>query len=321
MSNANEISFSIFKPVFQPERKPLPVKNPVEANARPASPFAAQERSGLSGDLQSFLLKRALNFSESVADTPPTPGAPPTFPGAPLFSKGAGDADEVNFNDVNQGTFGDCYLMSSLAAIAKDNPQAIRNMVSENRDDKGNVTSYTVSFYNKNSGFLGTGIGGGYEKIQVGVAPSEVLKDGAHVADNGEIWVKVIETAFAKYKGGVDNIKNGGYPSPTLETLTGGDSTTYQTNPGWFGKSYSFESMQADLNNGEEIVISSKGDSKKLKMGGYGVHESHAYMVEKAYTDAGGNKMVQLYNPWGYDHPKPIPFDQLGKYFAEIGVN
>lgn len=327
MSNANEIGFSIFKTMFEPEPNPLPHNEPSQTNNQlTAPPLAAQERTGLSGNLQNFLSLRSLNFSGTggafVARKPPQPSGPPAFPGAPLFSKGAGDADEVNFNDVNQGNFGDCYLMSSLAAIAKDNPQAIRNMVRENRDDKGSVTSYTVGFYQRDNGVLGTGLfGGGYKKVEITVAPSEIFKDGAHAADNGEIWVKVIETGFAKYKGGVDNIKNGGNPSDTLQILTGSDSRTYQTNPGWFDKSYSFDNMKADLNKGEEIVISSKGDSKKMTLSGYGIHGDHAYMVQSVYTDASGKQMVQLYNPWGFDHPKPIPFNELNKYFVEIGVN
>jgi len=324
MSILKEVGLSVIKPqIWQLEAAKLALNtSPKDVLSIPET--AVQEFNGVSDNLQNFLLKRAFNFPQSdrvekVQSKPPQSTAP-TYPGAPLFSQGSGDADAIDFNDMKQGNFGDCYLMASLAAIASDNPQAIRDMVRENRDADGNLTSYTVTFQERDNGFLGIG-GGDYEKVEVNVSPSEVLTDGANPADNGEIWVKVIEAGFAEYKGGVDNIRNGGNPSDTMEILTGNDSRTYQTDPGFFDDSYSFDSLESHLSSGEEIVISSRGDSKKLEMSGYGIHGNHAYMVERVYTDADGKQMVQLYNPWGSDHPKPIPFDQLDSYFSEIGVN
>lgn len=270
---------------------------------------AVQEFNGLSNDLQSLLFRRSANLPESK----PEQNSEPTFPNAPLFSQGAGDTDAVDFDDVRQGNFGDCYLMASLASIARDNPDQIRDMVRENVDADGNVTSYTVTFNEKTGGFLG--IGQHYEEVEIEVLPSEVLADGANPADNGEIWVKVIETAFAEHMGGVDEIANGGNPADTMEILTGDESSRYDLDD------YSFDSLSTDFANGEEIVLSSNGDNKKHELGGYGVYGNHAYMVEKVYTDENGQEMVQLYNPWGSDHPKPIPYSELDTYFSEIGVN
>lgn len=319
MSILNGIAAEVIKPkIWQLEVARMALKaEPPDVLSIPKT--AAQEFTGVADNLQNFLLKRAFNLpqsnrAEAVQPKPPQP-TEPTYPGAPLFSKGSGDADEVDFDDVNQGNFGDCYLMASLASIAKNDSQAIRDMVRENRDADGSVTSYTVTFQERDNGFLGFIGGGDYNAVEVEVSPSEVMTDGANPGDNGEIWVKVIEAAFAEYKGGVENIKNGGNPSDTLQILTGSDSRSYD--PG----DYSFESLETDFGNGEQIVLSSIGDDKKLELGGYGIHGDHAYMVENVYTDADGNEMVRLYNPWGHDHPKPIPFGELDKYFAEVGVN
>lgn len=286
---------------------------------------AVQELTGVSNDLQNFLFKRSLNFPPNPVQSPivqdkPTQPTEPTYPGAPLFSQGFGDADAVDFNDVKQGNFGDCYLMASLASIARNNPEAIHDMVRENLDENGNVTSYTVTFQERDNGILGFG-GGDYKEVEVTVNPSEVMTDGANPGDNGELWVKVIEAGFAEYKGGADEIKNGGNPADTMQILTGKDSEKYDTDPGIFGDEYSFDNLQTDFNDGEQIVFSSNGDSKKLELSGYGIHGNHAYMVEKVYTDENGTEMVQLYNPWGYDHPKPIPYSEVKNYFSEIGVN
>ncbi len=50
----------------------------------------------------------------------------------------------VAATDVAQGDTGDCYLMASLAAIAKTSPATIQNMIHDNGDG-----TFTVRFYNK----------------------------------------------------------------------------------------------------------------------------------------------------------------------------
>src|SRR4051794_10425539 len=66
-----------------------------------------------------------------------------------LFAKGAGDAAPVDINDVRQGHMGDCYLVGALGSLAKQAPNAVRDMVHENRDPAGNVASYTVDLYQR----------------------------------------------------------------------------------------------------------------------------------------------------------------------------
>jgi hypothetical protein len=39
------------------------------------------------------------------------------------------------------------------------------------------------------------------------------------------------------------------------------------------------------------------------------------------YTDANGKQWVELYNPWGNNHPKPIPYDEVGGLFRSIYTN
>jgi hypothetical protein len=56
---------------------------------------------------------------------------------SPLFASSG-----PSMNDVNQGYLGDCYLLSSLAEVAKQNPDIIHSMFTDN----GNGT-YGVRFY------------------------------------------------------------------------------------------------------------------------------------------------------------------------------
>lgn len=351
ISNRFQISFGVFKSmnvaestaprvreaVIEPTVKPGVLEKPKAETVaeNPVSPTASQEKSGLSTDLQRFLSLRSLDFSGDKN----TPSKPAAYPNAPLYSEGVREADDnlpttdskgnpikdgdaVHYNDVKQGGQNNCFLMASIASIAKNDPQAIRDMIKENKDANGNVTSYTVTLNKKDGGFLGTGLfGGGYDKTEITVPASEILTNGAGQGDNGEVWVKVIESAYAKLNGGTDVWKKGGSPADALPTLTGRSTTSHSAD----GKDYSFENLQKDLTGKKNVVINTKSEEddekKKVKNSPYELHNWHVYLVEKAYVDADGRKMVQLYNPWGNDHPKPIPFEELGKYCNQFTVN
>ncbi len=86
-----------------------------------------------SGDL---IPDPALHKDELNADGTPKFGKA-RFTG-PLF------VDGVKAEDVQQGQLGDCYFPSSLAAIAKANPDAITNLIKDNGDG-----TYTVTFKQK----------------------------------------------------------------------------------------------------------------------------------------------------------------------------
>lgn len=332
-STAPKVREAVIEPTVKPAVQEKPRAETVVEN--PVSPTAVQEKSGLSTDLQRFLSFRSLDFSGDKN----TPSKPAAYPNAPLYSEGVREADDnlpttdskgnpikdgdaVHYNDVKQGGQNNCFLMASIASIAKNDPQAIRDMIKENKDANGNVTSYTVTLNKKDGGFLGTGLfGGGYDKTEVTVPASEILTNGAGQGDNGEVWVKVIESAYAKLNGGTDVWKKGGSPADALPTLTGRSTTSHSAN----GGDYSFENLQKDLTDKKNVVINTKSEEDdekgKVKNSPYELHNWHVYLVEKAYVDADGRQMVQLYNPWGNDHPKPIPFEELGKYCNQFTVN
>lgn len=287
--------------------KPTPIKAETKTLSNPTS--TAFERGGLADNLQKALTMRFLQPFVTGGDKP-APTGPPTYPNAPLFSQGAGDTNSVDYDDVSQGQQNNCFLMAGIAAIAKNNPQAIHDMVKENRDAKGNVTSYTVNLYKDG------------KKTEVNVHPSELLKNGANPADNGEVWVSVIEAAYAKLNGGTKVWEKGGSALSALETLTGRKGSTQSVD----GKSYTFDQLQKDFNAGKNITLLTPGkeEDKKGKVAGspYNLNNWHFYVVEKVYVDdKTGKQMVQLYNPWGSSHPKPIPFDELNKYFTQFQSN
>lgn len=248
-------------------------------------------------------------------------GDMPILARAPLFAKGAGDVDEVAMNDVKQGAIGNCYLMATLGAVAHQDPQAIKNMIRENRDG-----TYTVTFkerlpfsnppaYNDRKITVTPDFPGGIGSNQH-AGPGDLDSKG-----HREIWPLVIEKAYAQYiAGGYAEMDRGNKPHYMMELITGRPAVA-DPDPedfsgigvgkpiGQYGASkLSFDDIDNDLRNGKAVVL---GTSSLVGTSMYGLRGKHAYTVEAAYTDANGQQWLKLYNPWGNNHPAPIPYEAV----------
>ncbi|MBM4319575.1 MAG: hypothetical protein FJ125_06370, partial [Deltaproteobacteria bacterium] len=124
------------------------------------------------------------------------------------FVKGDGDEHEVAPNDVKQGSLGDCYLVAALAAVAKTDPEIIKNMIKDNGDG-----TYTVSFHLK-EGRVGIYSSGSKVSIRVtqelpvryGSTPA-FAKTGDTGNDGPELWVALIEKAWAVHQGSYEQAR------------------------------------------------------------------------------------------------------------------
>jgi hypothetical protein len=225
----------------------------------------------------------------------------------PLFVQGRGDANSVAMNDIKQGATGDCWMMASLATVAQKDPELIKRMIQQNPDG-----SYTVTFKERQWPLLT------YVDKKVTVQPNfpnSLSQPGdANRYGKGEIWAQVIEKAYAKYKGGYDKI-NGGNPAEFLEAVTGRPSS--QLGGFSMNSTYSFQQLENEFNSGKSIVF---GTYDTIN-GKYGLIGDHAYAVNRVYTDPTGRQMVELYNPWGQQHPQAIPFDEVSQHFETVTFN
>jgi hypothetical protein len=139
---------------------------------------------------------------------------------------GSTDKDGVSHNDVDQGSLGDCYFMAAVGAVAKANPQAIKNLIS-GPDKKGN---YQVKLYvnkNKTEYFSWRN----YEMVTI--TPEFLVNSSgkpiyAGLGD-GELWVMLLEKAYAilrgkhRYGKAADDYQGiaGGSGEEAIEVLTG----------------------------------------------------------------------------------------------------
>jgi len=125
-----------------------------------------------------------------------------------------------------------------------------------------------------------------------------VLGDFEFAKPNGEeLWVMLIEKAYAKYEGGYSNIL-GGLMYPELQWLTG---ALYQelrvTNPNAWG--IILESAKSKF-----IMVSGSlaGTGNHFNSSTNGISNGHAYSIldAKEYKDSSKSiKLMKLRNPWG----------------------
>ncbi len=146
--------------------------------------------------------------------------------GGTAFVRGPGDLNDIDPNDVRQGGLGDCYLLSSLAAVARANPGLIRRLVR-----KVDAHSYEVTLYAKDHFWE--------ERTPHTIRVSDqfpVEANGraayAKPSDAGregpELWVMLFEKAYATLEGSYADIV-GGSGEEGMSLLLAGGATTHAT--------------------------------------------------------------------------------------------
>lgn len=118
------------------------------------------------------------------------------------------DANGMNEDDVEQGNLGDCYALSTLAALARD--KDTKELLLKNIT-KVKENLYEVTVYVKELDKQGNPLGRIAKKVRVDTDfPVEATDKLAYAkARNQELWVVILEKAYAKAMGGYDNIESG----------------------------------------------------------------------------------------------------------------
>jgi len=192
-------------------------------------------------------------------------------------------------DDVMQGGLGDCYLLSSLSAVAQTHPELLKNAIKTNRDG-----TYTVTFYER-------------EDMSKPAHPERVTVDGKFAMRDGEfvyasareqkeLWPQIFEKAYAAWKGGFGKTE-GGMGAAALQALTG-------TKPGFtlltptMTPADAFAAVKAALAGGGCAVTLSQPFGKPQQ----GLIADHAYTL-LGTEEKNGQQLVRLRNPWGSMEP------------------
>lgn len=187
----------------------------------------------------------------------------------------------VSADAISQGSIGNCYFMSSLAALAERNPQAIRNMIWDN----GNGT-YTVKFP------------GAKESVTV-TRPTDAEMGVYGRSSNGSgLWPCILEKAYSTIhetwfdNNAYEGSDGGGLPGSAMDYLTGGSCSGLSVED-----SEARNRVREAIRQGKPIVASTGTDWGGLRSdteGGFA--RSHAYTIVN--YDAATDR-ITISNPWG----------------------
>jgi len=193
--------------------------------------------------------------------------------------------DDIEPDDIRQGSLGDCYFLSSLSVLA-EKPDRIRELFCHHEDNKFGAYCVTMCC----------------DGIR-----TDILLDDSFPCDvktrkpvfshgNGpELWVLLLEKAYAKLHGSYMNIENGN-AAAALSDLTGG--------PCFIGKvaEQSDDEIWSTLSHHDRldhVMCCSVADvpNRDLEKE-VGLIEKHAYALLDV-REYRGNKLLHVRNPWG----------------------
>lgn len=228
------------------------------------------------------------------------------------FIQGKGDEKDIDANDVSQGKLGDCYFVAALAAIAKRSPETLRKKITDNGDG-----TYIVHFSEGGDVVVDSRFPTKGGKIQFA---EEGDKDKA---SGTELWVMLIEKAWAKQKGGYEVIRGNKIKmssTDAMQAITG--KGTRRVRPANMKEDELFEILSNAEEKGWPCTMGVKNvkdpaDIKAAKAAG--LVPNHAYAIMSVDAKA---KTLTVYNPWGKEYKvEPVNFEKLQKFVSNININ
>lgn len=201
--------------------------------------------------------------------------------------------DEPTAADVRQGAIGNCYFPAALAAVAAQQPQAIKDAIKQNPDG-----TYTVRFYQN---------GNKSRPVDIKVDSDLYVRSfggpiyggslgGSTSKDKMELWFPLIEKAYAQWKGSYDAIGNGGSAGRVMSEVLGRPQGYEWVSSGNADQLY--RRIASDIAKGIPVAAGTHGSDQASRYTNTGVYANHAYSV-LGVEEKNGEKFVKLRNPWG----------------------
>jgi len=182
-------------------------------------------------------------------------------------------------DDINQGSVGDCYYLSSLAAFAQVKPSVVQEAAVDMGDGTYVVryfSIYSVPTYVRVSNDLPSGYFNGYAY--------------AHPGADGDIWAPIMEKAYAYYRTGANTYAslNSGWMGSVYTNLGVVNNTIFLGN--YSTESTFYNMVSSALANGQAVTLGTTTAPNLVS--------NHAYTLIRVYTDSTGTHYV-VRNPWG----------------------
>ena len=193
--------------------------------------------------------------------------------------------DKIEPDDVKQGVLGDWYFMSSLSVLAEQ-PERIIELFESHEVNAYGI--YAIRLW-KN---------GEWRTVIIDdFFPCKGLTPVFSRAHGDELWVMLLEKAWAKVHGSYERIE-AGYAENVLRDLTGAPTKVFTHDD----KELWDNMLRAKENN--FLMAGSAGSTKSSKelleeMGLIGYHSYGILDVREVATMEGMEKLIKLRNPWG----------------------
>ena len=214
-----------------------------------------------------------------------------------VFELGSkGDKHKISANDIQQGSIGDCYFLSVIGSLCniylKSGEKLIEDLFFDTKKTKEHV--YGVYIF----------INGVWELVLVDdYFPylGSNFKQFAFASSQGnELWVSILEKAWAKINGCYAKIGCGGSPHEVFDVLTEAYSEQVSVNKSKANEIWN--KMVESQKKGFVMTAGTSGDVSNLDIEEVGLSPGHAYTVLGVYElegTRGKEKVVRLRNPWG----------------------
>ncbi|MCQ2819830.1 MAG: calpain family cysteine protease [archaeon] len=193
--------------------------------------------------------------------------------------------DTIEMNDISQGLLGDCYFLSVISVLANRPELYDKIFISKKKEDSH---CYKIRFYIR-----------GIPKIVCvdDYFPVDGKQFAFAMSGKNEIWVQVLEKAWAKVNGSYA-MSIAGLPSETFLALNEASGVTYVHDKYTPDKLWNF--LKEGKKAGYDLATSCNVQEAADELG---LVEGHAYSFTGVYEvpkdDGTPLRLVQLRNPWG----------------------
>ena len=224
-------------------------------------------------------------------------------------------------SDMHQGALGDCYFIAALGALADSSPAAIESMFIPNGVENG-VPSWTVRFYYDSArGYVADYVTAN-AMLPIDLAGNLGF---AGAGTNGSLWMPLLEKAYAQWN---ETGREGRDGRNSYTSLDGGwmqnvDSQVLGLAPTTLCPASDPATKQALIDALESnAAVTAAIFGGDTEFNALGLVSDHAYDVVGYDADPASATFdtFRLKNPWGFDDPAPLTWDDLCPYCPWLAV-
>ena len=200
------------------------------------------------------------------------------------YVTGAVFVNGASINDIDQGDLGDCYLLSSLGAIARSNPIAIQNMFLYNGDN-----TWTIRFTRHTDNTNHYVTVDRYLPVNLHNGSAKFASFGGHYNNTrNELWVSLLEKAYVQvcqipgFRRSISSTRNdyanisGGYSNMAIHHTLG------------------IGSPITSLNNETNLINNVRQNLPMVV-----AINGHSYTITSYNSQT---RKFLFHNPWGHSH-------------------